>query len=114
MDCNIRHDLRMYYTKFRLSSHKFLVEGSRWRKEQIPYHERTCSLCNIHDVQDEYHIAMICKYFKDVREKSVKEYYYNRPSMIKLIELMNTHNSKERFKLMLFLKIVFKLYAETL
>ena len=26
MDCNIRHDLRLYYTKFRLSSHKFLVE----------------------------------------------------------------------------------------
>ena len=41
MDCNIRHDLRMYYTKFRLSSHKFLVERARWRKEQIPYHERT-------------------------------------------------------------------------
>ena len=25
MDCNIRHDLRMFYTIFRLSSHKFLV-----------------------------------------------------------------------------------------
>ena len=37
MDCKIRHDLRMYYTKFRLSSHKFLVERARWRKEQIPY-----------------------------------------------------------------------------
>ena len=59
MDCNIRHDLRMYYTKFRLSSHKFLVERARWREEQIPYHERTCALCNIHDVQDEYHIALI-------------------------------------------------------
>ena len=57
MDCNIRHDLRMCYTQFRLSSHKFLVERTRWRKEQIPYHERTCSLCNIHDVQDEYHIV---------------------------------------------------------
>ena len=114
MDCNVRHDLRMYYTKFRLSSHKFLVERARWRKEQIPYHERTCSLCNIHDVQDEYHIALICKYFKNVREKYVKQYYYNSPSMMKFIELMNTHNSKERFRFMLFLKIVFKLYAETL
>ena len=114
MDCNIRHDLRIYHTKFRLSSHKFLVERARWHKEQIPYHERTCSLCNIHDVQDEYHIALICKYFKDVREKYVKQYYYNRPSMMKFIELMNTHNSKERFRFMLFLKIVFKLYAETL
>ena len=39
---------------------------------------------------------------------------YNRLSMIKYIELMNTPNSKERFRIMLFLKIVFKLYAETL
>ena len=114
MDCNIRHDLRMYYTKFRLSSHKFLVERARWRKDKIPYHERTCSLCNVHDVQDEYHIALICECFKEARVKYIKQYYYNRPSMMKFIKLMNTHNSKERFRFMLFLKIVFKLYAETL
>ena len=78
MDCSIRHDLRMYYTKVRLSSHKFMVERARWRKDEILYHERTCSLCNVHDVQDEYHIAMICEYFKEVREKYVKQYYYNR------------------------------------
>ena len=64
MDCNISHDLRMYYTNFRLSSHKFMVERALWRKDKISYHERTCLLCNIHDVQDEYHIAMICEYFK--------------------------------------------------
>ena len=114
MDCNIRHDLRMYCTKFRLSSHKFLVEQARWRKDKIPYHERTCSLCNVHDVQDEYHIALICVYFKEAREKYIKQYYYSRPSMMKFIKLTNTHNSKERFRFMLFLKIVFKLYAETL
>ena len=89
-----------------------MVERALWRKNKIPYHERTCSLCNIHDVQDEYHIAMICEYFK---EKYDKQYYYNyRPSIVKFIELMNTHNSKKRFRFMLFLKIVFKLYAETL
>ena len=26
LDCNIRNDLNMFYTKFRLSSHKFLIE----------------------------------------------------------------------------------------
>ena len=93
-----------------------MVERALWRKDKIPYHERTCSLCNIHDVhvQDEYHIAMICEYFKEVGEKYVKQYYYNKPTMVKFIELMNTHNSKERFRFMLFLKIVFKFYAETL
>ena len=64
--------------------------------------------------EDEYHVALICEYFKNIREKYIKPYYYTRPSMIKFIELMNTPNSKERFRMMLFLKIVFKLYAETL
>ena len=53
VDCSIRHDLRIYYTKFELSSHTFLVERTRWCKDKIPYHERTCSLCNVLDVQDE-------------------------------------------------------------
>ena len=64
MDCNIRYDLRMYCTKFRLSNHKFLVERARWCKNKIPYHERTCSQCNVHDVQVEYHFALIYEYFK--------------------------------------------------
>ena len=46
--------------------------------------------------------------------KYIKPYYYNRPSMIKFIELMNIPNPKERFRMMLFLKIVLKRYAETL
>ena len=104
----------MFYTKFRLSSHKFLIERARWHKTVIPYHERTCTLCNQHDIQDEYNVALICEYFNNIREKYIKSYYYNRPSMIKFIELMNTPNSKKRFIMMLFLKIAFKLYAETL
>ena len=110
MDCNIRHDLRMFYTKCRLSSHKFLIERARWHKTVIPYHERTCTLCNQHDIQDEYHAGLICEYFKNIREKYIKSYYYNRPNMIKFIELMNTPNSKERFRMMLFLKIVFNYF----
>ena len=104
----------MFYTKFRLSRHKFLIERARWHKTVIPYHERTCTLCNQYDLQDEFHVALICEYFKNNREKYNKPYYYNRPSMIKFIKLMNTPNSKKCFRMMLFLKIVFKLYAETL
>ena len=44
---------------------------------------------------------------KEVREKYFKQYYYmyNRPSMVKFIELMNTHNSKGRFRLCCFSKL---------
>ena len=63
------------------------------------------TLCNQHDIQDEYHVALICEYFKNIREKYIKPYYYNRPSMIKFIELMNTPNYKKRFRIMFFFKL---------
>ena len=32
MNCNIRRDLRVCFTKLRLNSHQFLVECARWLK----------------------------------------------------------------------------------
>ena len=34
--------------------------------------------------------------------------------MMKFLDLMTSVSKKDRFKLMLFLKVVFKMYAETL
>ena len=76
--------------------------------------EHAHSVINMtYNLQDENHVALICEYFK-LGEQYIKPYYYNRPSMTKFIELKNTPNSKERFRMMLFIKIVFKLYAATL
>ena len=41
MDCKIRLDSRMFYIKFRPSSHIFLIERPRWNITVILYHERT-------------------------------------------------------------------------
>ena len=114
MSCEIKQNLRVNYTKLRLSSHKFPVERARWRKAKIPYAQRTCTLCNSGDIENKYHIVLICENFRDVRLKYIKPFYHNRPSTFKFVELMNTTNKRDRFKLMLFLKIVFNLYGETL
>ena len=57
------------------------------------------------DIKDEYHIVLICKNFRDVRLKYIKPFYYKKPSMFKFVELVNTTNKRDRFKLMLFLKL---------
>ena len=88
-----------------------MIERARCHKTLIQYHEKTCTLCN---QQDEYHIALLCEYFRNIREKYIKPYYCNRPNMLKIIELMNTPNSIERSRMMFILKTVFKLYAEPL
>ena len=67
---NIHKYLRIYFTKLRLSSHKFLVERGRWVKSKVPYSER-CTLCNNPDVQDEFHITLCCDKFNSLREKYI-------------------------------------------
>ena len=105
---NIHKYLRIYFTKLRPNSHKFLVERGRWVKPKVPYNERRCTLCNNPDVQDEFHITLCCVKFNSLREKYIKPYYYRRPCMLKCVELMNTENRRDLYRLMVFLKLAFK------
>ena len=91
-----------------------MVERGRWMNPKVVYEERKYSLCNNRDIEDEYHVSMICSFFKHVRTKYIKPYYYQRPSMQKFVELLNTTNTRERFRLMLFIKIMFKMYIDTI
>ena len=59
------------------------------------------------DVEDEYHVNLVCQQFKDLRTKYIKKYYYTRPSMLKFIELMHVDTKCVKFKLMLFIKYMF-------
>ena len=111
---NINCDMRAALSKIRLSSHTFMVERGRWSKPKIEYIDRKCILCIKNDIQDEYHILMICPYFKELRHKYINKHYYIRPSMFKFQELLNTVNKQERFKLMLFTKFILKQYDSTI
>ena len=104
-------NISLYTNKFK---HKFLVERGRWVKPKVPYNERRCTLCNNPDVQDEFHITLCCAKFNSLREKYIKPYYYRRPSMHKFGKLMNTDNRRDLYRLMVFLKLTFKLYVDTL
>ena len=114
LEMNINTRLRSCLTKLRLSSHEYLVERGRWLKPKLPYIDRKCTLCNIPDIQDEYHVTLCCVYFKELRRKYIKPYYYKRPSMNKFVELMKTRNKREIHRIMLFAKFALKKYLDTL
>ena len=60
---NINKNLRTAFTKFRLSSHKLLVERGRWKSLKLDYELRKCTLCDSGDIEDEYHVTLICEQF---------------------------------------------------
>ena len=77
--------IRIAITKLRLGSHYFLIERGRWKNLELI--DRQCITCD--DIEDEFHIVMCCKKYKDLRHKYLPETLYNRPSMYKFINLLN-------------------------
>ena len=70
LEMNINTRLKSCLTKLRLSSLKYLDERSRWLKPKLPYIDRKCTLCNIPDIQDEYHATLRCVYFKELGQNT--------------------------------------------
>ena len=65
---DINKNLRTAFTKFRLSSHKLLVERGRWKSLKLDYELRKCTLCDGGDIEDEYHVTLIGEQFVNIRK----------------------------------------------
>ena len=100
-------------SKLRVSSHRLQIEAGRWvRPRRIPVNERKCTICQV--VEDEFHFLIECPLYTELRRKYIPNYYYRRPSMLKLVELINTHNSRLLKKLGSFIYHAFKTRNEHL
>ena len=91
---------RNVIAKLRLSSHKLFVETGRHR--QIPRQDRKCILCNIDDVEDEYHFMLICPFYNNIRITHI-------PSLFKFVQLFNETSNQVLVKLLSFCLKAFKL-----
>ena len=58
---NINKKDRTSFTKFRLNSHKILVERGRWATSKLDYELelRKYTLCNSGNIEDEYHVTLV-------------------------------------------------------
>ncbi len=79
---------RVALSRFRLSSHMFMIERGRWSNLKLPVDQRLCNNCQ-NDIEDEYHVLLICPLFVNFRRLYLPRYYYSPPSMYKFIQLMN-------------------------
>ena len=99
---------RIALSKLRMSSHRLEVETGRWtRPNSTPISERLCKLCN--KLEDEFHFVLECPVYSDLRKSYVSRYYYNRPNMYKMVELVNTTNKKQIRNLSIYIYKAFEL-----
>ena len=90
--------------KFRLSSHCLAIETGRYKN--IPVERRKCPSCKT-DIEDEFHFMLKCPTYQEFRVKFLKPYYYRRPSVFKLTQLLSTENVRELCNIGKFIKNAF-------
>ena len=93
-----------YFAKFRTRNHRFPCERGRWLNIELS--ERKCTLCNLHEVGDEFHYALVCPSFDKERKKFIDPQYFHRPNILKFKSLMNIENIPKLIKLSAFIKIL--------
>ena len=104
---------RVAMTKLRVSSHRLEIEVGRWtRPNRTPVDERKCRYCN--KLEDEFHFLLECTLYEDLRKQYIKKYFWHRPNMLKLRELMSAKNRNIIKNTAIYIEKVFKFrYGQT-
>ena len=80
---------RKALTKLLTSSHRLRCETGRWERPVVPYENRMCLVC-LDKIGDEFHFLLECPRHQSLRSRLIGRYYWNRPSMLKLQQLLNS------------------------
>ena len=94
---------RLNFSKFRCKNNKLPINKYRFDKTNI---DKSCQLCNIGDLGDEFHYLFKCKHFEKDRKLFLAEYYFKRPNTLKMNELFNLDDIKTLINLCKFIKII--------
>ncbi|MCG8045176.1 MAG: reverse transcriptase family protein [Candidatus Thiodiazotropha taylori] len=113
LDCLKIAKFRKSFCRYRVSAHRLEVEAGRWTKpNKTPLENRKCRICNV--LEDEYHFLFECVLYQELRKQYIGRYYWQRPSMIKLVELVSSKNENILKKLSTYLNKAFKTRNEQL
>ena len=87
--------------KIRTSNNYFPAETGRYTG--LDYESRLCPFC-ANAVGDAYHYLLECEQFDSHRKKYLKKYFYTRPNIEKMSELLNLRSFKVLKNLSIFAK----------
>ena len=73
----------------RLSSHNLAIEQGRYYN--VNRNNRKCKFC-IDDMEDDMHFILLCPMYINLRCNLIKPYYWRKPSVFKLLQLVSIAN----------------------
>ena len=100
--------LTKIYSRFRLSSHDLKIERGSYDAKSTPPDEGLHSLCNLNEVEDEFHFLMICPRYVHERNYGHNDIHQSFPSVAylqlrdKFIWLMSQRNKSVKLESRIF------------
>ena len=82
----------VFFTKYRISAHCLRIQSARYGRNAVPRNERFCKCCNTFDIEDLYHFVIVYPHFAE--KTYITKYYYERPSVFKFLDLLQTQDKK--------------------
>ena len=73
----------------------FCPYTEKGRYHNIEKGKRICQMCDMNDVEDEYHFILKCPFLYKFTIFIYKKYYWSKPSVFKLVKLLSVQNRKE-------------------
>jgi len=93
---------RMTLCKFRCGNIKFPSNSQRFD----PSIDKSCNLCDLDLIGDEFHYLFVCKYFNKERSKFLTLYFTKNPNTLKMAQLLNSDDHRLLKNLVRFIKIM--------
>ena len=69
-----------------------------------------CSLCDHNDVGDEFHVLLVCPFFRDERKKLLGKYVFLNPNTKTIACIMSTKSRVKLMDLSKFVRIIMSCY----
>ena len=64
---------RKLLSKFRLSSCKLNAITGKYKNND---NNKLCKMCDLNDIEDEFHFVLVCQKYLILRQKYIKPYYF--------------------------------------
>ena len=84
---------RRCLTRLRISAHNHRIESGRYGNNRLQRQDRLCQLCDTRAIDEEFHFVLKCKAYRKTIQMYIKCYYYKKPNMYKLTELLQSNKT---------------------
>jgi hypothetical protein len=112
LNCVTIKSHRVALTRLIVSSHRLRVETGRWERPVVPPESRYCPSCP-GKIEDEFHLILECTRFTNDRKRLIPKYYWHRPSMIKVVDLLSSNRKSLLQRIAKFVHLALKTRQNT-